>query len=145
MGRGSMQFHKRDTRNSHFSQCINLPRKGRGLQSRVKWTGCEKRSSSWSLFRKGPPLSCWVLLSSCPPGTMLVERCPPPLPRNPPPPHVSPNCPPCAGATLTAWTPDRSIWRSDQGVCSPTCSTAGSLLEWAAELHATTWSPLTLC
>lgn len=62
--------------------------RGRGeeeIQGRIKWAGCEKRSSSWSLFRKGPPLSCWVLLSSCPPGTMLVEQLPP---------HTSPKTPP---------------------------------------------------
>ncbi|KAJ4934806.1 hypothetical protein JOQ06_007588, partial [Pogonophryne albipinna] len=46
-----------------------------------------------------------------------------------PPPHVPPNCPPCAGATLTAWTPDPSIWRPDQQAGSPMCSTAGALLE----------------
>ncbi|KAI9530890.1 hypothetical protein NQZ68_000381 [Dissostichus eleginoides] len=57
-----------------------------------------------------------------------------------PPPHVPPNCPPCAGATLTAWTPDPSIWRPDQQAGSPMCSTAGALLEWTAELHATTCS-----
>lgn len=55
------------------------------IESRIKWAGCEKRSSSWSLFRKGPPLSCWVLLSSCPPGTMLVEQLPPPPPSHVPP------------------------------------------------------------
>lgn len=47
-------------------------------------------------------------------------------------PHNTPNSPPCAGATLTAWTPDPSIWRPDQASCSPMRSTAGSLLEWAA-------------
>ncbi|KAI4824607.1 hypothetical protein KUCAC02_013106 [Chaenocephalus aceratus] len=57
-----------------------------------------------------------------------------------PPPYVPPNCPPCAGATLTAWTPDPSIWRPDQQAGSPMCSTAGALLEWVAELHATTCS-----
>lgn len=94
-------------------------------------------------LEKAPPLSCWVLLSSCPPGTILVEQLPTPHHQEPPPLHVPPNCPPCARATLTAWTPDLSIWGPDQKACSPMCSTAGTLLEWAAELHATTCSLLT--
>ena len=115
MGRrkgGECSFIRGDRRKSHFSQCINLPRKGeegrteeRGreegregeeeIQNRVKWAGCEKRSSSWSLFRKGPPLSCWVLLSSCPPGTMLVEQLPPTTTTQEHPRHP-PTCPPTA-------------------------------------------------
>lgn len=42
--RGRMQFQKRDTRKSHFSQCINLPRKGR--EGRVKREGEEEIQSS---------------------------------------------------------------------------------------------------
>ncbi|TNN87655.1 hypothetical protein EYF80_002002 [Liparis tanakae] len=62
-----------------------------------------------------------------------------------PPPRVPPNCPPCAGARLTAWTTDPSIWRPDQEASSPVCSTAGALLEWPVELHAATRWLHSLC
>lgn len=58
-----------------------------------KLAGCEKRSSSWSLFRKGPhspagSCSALVLLVQC-----WWSGCPPPS--QGPPPHVPPNCPLC--------------------------------------------------
>lgn len=48
-------------------------------------------------------VQCWW--SSCPP--------PPPPKNTPATPHGPPNCPPCAGALLTAWTPDPGIWRPE--------------------------------
>ena len=144
--RGRIQFHKRDARKSHFNQCINLPRKGgegwgdgkgveEEIQSGVKWAGCEKGAPVDRSLEKAPHspagfCSALVLLVQCwwsgwPPS--------PPPPQNPP--YVPPNCPPCAGATLTAWTPDLSIWKPYQGACSWLSSTAGALLDWADSLH----------
>lgn len=92
--RGRMQFHKRDTRKSHFSQCINLPRKGgegRGkregeeeIQSRVSERGVRKGAPVDRSLEKAPhspagSCSALVLLVQC-----WWSACPPPLPQNAP-------------------------------------------------------------
>lgn len=101
--------------------------------------GCEKRSSSWSLCTKGPPLSCWVPLGSCPPHTMLVER---------PAPPQTPLCPPTALHVLELrWQPGPQTSAYGGQTKGPDLRCAPQLeLCWgrAAVLHATTCWPLTL-
>lgn len=93
--RGRMQFHKRHThKKSHFSQCINLPRKGgegRGqregeeeIQSRVSERGVRKAARVDRSLEKAPhspagSCSALVLLVQC-----WWSGCPPPLHQNPP-------------------------------------------------------------
>lgn len=70
--------------------------------------------------------SALVLLVQC-----CRRSCPHPLLPHPaflPPPsptYVPPGCPPCAGALLTAWTPDLGIWRPERKACSQCAAQLG--------------------
>lgn len=74
---------------------ITRRRDEEGVTQQLKRAGCEKSRPSWALFRKGPPLSRCVLLSSCPAITILLEPLSPPSHtyRAPPPTAACPRLP----------------------------------------------------